>query len=256
MPLTLIVKADEQVARSQREMAAQRVLDCFGLQLPDRRLLCFLDSQEWQAFKTENGIANRGFYSRVKASHRHWRIAPTYILESVFPNGVLASDDFIYLHGSTCSNEVSLTMTLAHELQHFVQCTDQGPLWAANTLIPCLTKAAIKDLGLKWCDIPHEREARIVSKRIAEDLFGGEAVRNYIGARIAERMTAADAADWECIKGLVTSTPYDLASETKLFFPRLKGYRPQLKAALRHFRSDDPDFAEIDLDSLLSGTSG
>lgn len=255
MPLKLIVKADDQATRKQREVAAQRVLDCFELQLSDRQLLCFLDNEDWHAFKRENGVANRGFYSRVKAAHPHWQIAPAYILESVFSSGVPASDDFIYLHGSTCSNEVGLTMTLAHELQHFVQRTSRTRLWAANTLVPNLTTAAIKDLGLKWCDVPHEREARIVAKRTAEKLFGAEAVRHHIDARIGQRITAADADDWECIRGLVTSIQFDLATETKLFFPRLKDHMPQLQAALRHFQSDDPDFAEVDLNALLNGAS-
>jgi hypothetical protein len=35
-------------------------------------------------------------------------------------------------------------------------------------------------LGLRWCDIPHDREARIVSKRTAEQVFGAELVRQYI----------------------------------------------------------------------------
>jgi hypothetical protein len=137
----------------------------------------------------------------------------------VYPNGSPAFDDFIYLHGSTCSNDVGLTMTLAHEVQHFMQRTHRTRLWAANTLIPNLTKATIHALDLKWCDVPHEREARVVSKRVAGALFGVETVRNYIDSKIAERVTAADAADWQCIQGLSTSTPYDLAGETEVFFP-------------------------------------
>ena len=79
-----------------------------------------------------------------------------------------AFDDFIYLHGSTCSSAMGLTMTLAHELQHFIQHSQQTRLWAANSLIPKLKKATIRALGLRWCDIPHEREARIVSSRYLE----------------------------------------------------------------------------------------
>jgi hypothetical protein len=252
----LIAKGDDQADKRRREVAALRVLDRFGLRFPDCRLLCFLDDEDWWQFKAENGIANRGFYSRVRARDRDWQIAPTYILEELFPHGAVAFDGLVYLHGSTCSDDIGLTMTLEHELQHFVQRTTQTRLWAANTLVQDLTKSAISELGLKWCDVPHEREARIVSKLTAQTLFGDQAVLHYIAAKIAEHLTPEDTDDWTCIKALDTSSRYDLASETKLFFLRLRNYRQQLQAALQRFQSIDPDFAGIDLDALLSGTDG
>jgi hypothetical protein len=255
MQLTLTIKTTDDVAKERQQILAQRVLVYFGNQPSERRLLCFLDDQEWEAFKAENGAANRGFYSPIRAGDPQWRIAPTYILEHVFVRGVPAFDDLIYLHGSTCSNDVGLTMTFAHELQHFVQYAEQRRLWAANALVPNLSKDAIEALGLKWCDIPHEREARIVSKRTAESLFGPEVVRQFIDSKIAQRVTEEDAADWECIRELATSTSYNLAHETKLFFPRLRPYRSELECALGHFQSNDPDFAGIDLAALLSASS-
>lgn len=167
----------------------------------------------------------------------------------------LAFDHVIYLHGSTCSNEVGLAMTFSHELQHFVQNGNSLSLWAANTLIPKLLKSDIDALGLTWCDVPHEREARIVSKRIAENLFGAEVVTQYVDAKIAEHVTKDDAHDWKCIRGLATSTPYDLAAETALFFPRLKPYSQHLEDVLRDFKNNnDPDFKDVDLHALLKGT--
>jgi hypothetical protein len=254
MPLTLDVRSDEQSVRRYREATAKRVLECLGLQHPSCRLLCFLDDQCCQEFKKECGTANRGLYSPVRLRYVPFTVAPACIRESLLHGGVQVFDDFIYLHGCTCSNEVSLTMTLAHELQHFVQHTNQTRLWAANSLIPRLTKDAVRDLELTWCDIPHEREARIVSKRAAEGLLGAEAVQRHIDAMIAKRPGSEDAEDWRCVRGLVTSAPYDLATETKLFFPRLSGYRQQLEDALFQFQyRDDPDFEGIDLEELLSG---
>ena len=83
-------------------------------------------------------------------------------LFTTIPNwwiGMGIFDELIYLHGSTCASEVGLTMTFAHELQHFVQHGNMLTLWAANTLIPQLPKSVINALGLRWCDIPHECEA-------------------------------------------------------------------------------------------------
>ena len=51
MPAKLIVKTTDAMIREMREAAAQRVVDSFGNQLPDRRLLCFFDDEEWQTFK-------------------------------------------------------------------------------------------------------------------------------------------------------------------------------------------------------------
>jgi hypothetical protein len=252
MPLTLIVKSTDNALKAQREAAADRVLASLGCQSPDPRLLCFLDDVEWQAFKAANGVANGGFSAHVKPIDPLWRIAPPYILDRIFVSSVQVVDDFIYLHGSTCATDVGLTMTLAHELQHFIQRTAHRTLWAANTLIPNLPKSVIEHLGLRWCDVPHEREARIVAKRIAEVLFGADAVRQHIDGRIAERVNEKDATDWECIRGLSTSPPFDLEQETTLFFPRLRDYKAHLQSALRHFQSTDPDFADVDLEALLA----
>jgi hypothetical protein len=142
-------------------------------------------------------------------------------------------------------------MTLAHELQHFIQHADHTRLWAANSLIPNLHNMVMAALCLRWCDIPHEREARIVSKRTAEDLFGPDAVSQHIDARLANPVTEQDGIDWQCIRELSASSPYDLANETKLFFPRLTDYSDQLQAALAHFQAIDPDYADVDLQGLL-----
>jgi hypothetical protein len=151
------------------------------------------------------------------------------------------------------TNSIAGSLTLAHELQLFFQHSEQTHLWAANFLIPKLSKATLKALGLRWCDIPHEREARIVSKRTAEGLFGAEPVRQYIDGKIAERVTENDASDWQCIRELATSTPYDLARETMLLFQMLKDHGPELGQALRRCQSENPSFPRVDLGALFSG---
>jgi hypothetical protein len=251
MHLTLDVKSADPEKKRHREALAQRVLDCLQGR-PDRRLLCFLDDEDWKAFKQVCGAAHRGFYSPIILTERFWQWAPNYIWEIVNP-GELAFDDLVYLHGSTCSCGVGLAMTLAHELQHFLQHSEQTQLWAANSLVPRLPKTALRALELRWCDIPLEREARIVSKRTAEQVFGAELVRQYIDHKIADRETDDDASDWQCVQGLAALAPYNLAEETRLFFPRLKGYRRELEQVLRDFQAENPDFLAVDLGALLSG---
>lgn len=102
MPLALCVKSIDNAAKLQRRASAQRAVECPRHQLPDRRLLCFLDDEEWQALKHEYGAENRGLYTPV-APDLFWRTAPYYVLERLSVDGRFF-DDFIYLHGSTCSS--------------------------------------------------------------------------------------------------------------------------------------------------------
>lgn len=257
MPPTVKVKSDDATTKAGRKAAAERVIGHFGNRLPKDRLLCFFDDEDWQAFKEEVGKANRGFYKPIREDdHGRWgTYAPDYIIDCLFSRTKAQPvfDHFIYLHGSTCRNEVGLTMTCAHELQHFIQHSNMLTLWAANSLIQ-RSKSAIIALELKAFDIPTEREARIVSKRVAENLFRAEDVREYIDSKIAEPINTDDAADWKFVQGIDTSTPYDLAAETKMIFQRLKRHRsavqPELEKRLREVKNN-PDFSGVDLDALF-----
>jgi hypothetical protein len=60
------------------------------------------------------------------------RRATRYILERVFIDGPLAFDDFVYLHGTTCGEDIALSMTFAHELQHCIQHADRTSLADAS----------------------------------------------------------------------------------------------------------------------------
>jgi hypothetical protein len=165
-----------------------------------------------------------------------------------------AFDHVIYLHGSSCEDPVGLTMTLAHELQHFVQYGSARKVWAENSLIPMLSRDVIVASGLQWSDIPIEREARTVSKRIAEELFDANRVARYIDIRIAAAPNAADATDWKFVRGLSTSVSYDLKCGTRLIYKRLCPFRRELEELLQGLR-DDSDFALVDLGELCSATA-
>ena len=60
MPPRVIVKSTDASVRARLDAEAQRVVTHFENQLADVRLLCFFDDQDWQPFKDEIGIANRG----------------------------------------------------------------------------------------------------------------------------------------------------------------------------------------------------
>jgi hypothetical protein len=257
MPVKLKVISEDASVRTQREATAQRVLDYFGSSLPSSRLLCFLDDDDAPDPRGERGKGVRGLYGPI---HDNTPLAdwPYYVADCIYVDDGHSCpyprvvDDLVYLYGSTCANEVGLTMTLAHELQHAIQHANARKLWAVNGLVTNLDRAIIEVEKLTWADIPIEREARIVSKRAAVHFFGEQRVAQHIDDRIAEHITEGDVADWQFVRTLTPSSPVDLVTDTQRLFKRLKGYRSELEAALQEKKAN-PDFGDIDLNAYLLG---
>jgi hypothetical protein len=253
MAVTLHVKCGNEVVRIQRESVARRVLDYFGNCLPTSRLLCFLDDTDAPGLKLDYGVANRGGYIPV---HDNIPLPslPEYVTSCIFIDDGISIpfprvvDDLVYLHGSTCNDDVGLTITLAHELQHVIQHATVRKVWAVNGLVMQLRRETIVALKLTWADVPIEREARIVSKRIAAHLFGERHVEKYIDHKITERVTEDDASDWQFVRTLTPSSSVDLLAETKQLFNRLRPHRQELEHVLRERKDrNNPDFCDIDL---------
>ena len=148
MQPTIVVKSNNETVKKEREYLAQRVIEACGDRLPESRLLCFFDDQDWSKFK--GGEATRGLYSPV--NNDLFEHSPEYVKKELLttrPSGlsVDAFDHLIYVHGTTCSTRVGLTLTFAHELHHFRQYMNTPLLWAASSLIPQLKKETLRDLG-------------------------------------------------------------------------------------------------------------
>jgi hypothetical protein len=262
---TIYVKAQDSLVKVTRETTAQQVLTLFDKQVPDGRLLCFCDDVDHQPLKDRIGAANRGFYEALCEPLYEmtlWFFYLDYLKDLILVEEsssflrVRAFDHVIYLQGSTCTSEVGLAITFAHELQHFVQYMTTRQLWAQTRLIPELPEYVIKSQDLHWFDIPIEREARIVSIRIAETLFGTEPVREFMNKRVAEAIDAGELADSEFIRGLVGSVPasYDLAGETEKIFGRLESYKQEFANILEKAKSN-PYFAAITLNTLFKSAN-
>jgi hypothetical protein len=239
----------------KREATAERILAYFEGRLPDLKLLCFLDDVDWDSLKDIAGKANRGLFTRTKKSTRlwpEWQLWPDYLKESICVidfesfRPKYAFDCLLYLHGSTCATDAGLTMTFAHELQHFCQYGNQRRLWALNTLLKHLPVQA----NVNAWDIPFEQEARIVSKRAAECLCGKETVQGYIAAKVTGAIGKTDADDWKFVQQLATSSAYDLFAETALAIRRFEQPRPKLQDMLTQLQ-DNVDFRGLDLDEFF-----
>jgi len=252
VPVTIKVKAPDEV-KVQRDAAARCVVAHFGSCIPaDSRVLCFLDDNDTPALRREFGEANRGVYVPIN-ENTNLGAWPPYVTSSMFDAGVPAIDDFIYLSGSTSADEIALTMTLAHELQHAIQHANASKLWAVNSLVSHLHRSTITDLNLKWTDIPIEVEARIVSKRVAVMFFGEQRVQHHIDGKMAEHIADNDAADWQFIRSLTPSSSVDLVIGTYELFQRLKCYKPELERELRSATKDNPqDYKDVGLDAFFT----
>src|ERR1700676_3002093 len=227
MPPTLKVKASDSQVKTQREAEGQRVLDLFGDSLPDCRLFCFFDDEDCQEFKAIMGEGNRGFHRPIsdRSAFPGW---PEYITGCMFVDDPPSFwykrlfDHVIYLHGSTCANRVGMTMTFAHELQHVIQRVKVPELLTANNLFRHLSKRLLESVGLQWSDIPTEREARAVAKKISAALHGTETVEQFLAQRASTTTDPIDLTDVHFIQTLDTSIPYVLKDETLALFERFR----------------------------------
>jgi hypothetical protein len=152
-------------------------------------------------------------------------------------------------------------MTLAHELQHLKQSVGIRPEYVASQLIGRCDEI-VGERALIWSDVPHEREARIVSKRVATVVFGAEAVRAYVDRQLSDavsKMNATssekdkerwsnDAADWLFIRRVNGDLEYDFVRETRELYPNLGRFRRELEATQRFL-----GLSGVDLTPLFKG---
>jgi hypothetical protein len=136
------VKSGNAEQLEKRDQICRRVIACFDEQ-PDAPIapvtvICLIDDQDFPPFKTNGNEATRGFFAPLFGRGLQG-LMPDYFWNTVAPFSEQLGtinypyDCVIYLHGSTCMTEIGLTLTLAHELQHFVQYSTKRRLWAANT---------------------------------------------------------------------------------------------------------------------------
>jgi hypothetical protein len=148
----------------------------------------------------------------------------------------LICDVMIYLRRRTCDSPIGTVITLAHELQHFVQYGFSNKVWRA---IGDVRNLFVENGGsaFPW-DFPDEHEAQLVSKRVAEEVFGGDVIRGYAEKQIHEMNHPEK---WKFFLGLDSKESFDLLEQTK---PWVNEYRDVLKERFPPDNDDDPDFTK------------
>jgi hypothetical protein len=139
-------------------------------------------------------------------------------------DNTIAFDNLVYIRDSTCrEGGVGFVTTYAHELQHFVQHGYTPRLSEVNSVL--YQNLKVYEPNAIATDIPHEREANIVSKQVAERMFGVDAVREYAEGQIRFMEQAGDSeqrARWIFFRDVPSTTVYDLLQET---IPLVEKYR-------------------------------
>jgi hypothetical protein len=251
----IVVKSADATTRHVRHEIARRVVDELHDQLPNETLLCFLDDEDWKAVRRDAGPA-RGFYTPARDLDELPH-PPQYIEDELVKNGIAAYQNLVYLFGSTCSVHEGLAMTLAHELQHFIQHGSSRAAWAmgtiASNLLRDLEMRQVNEIGVNsWCDVPIERHAWTTGKRGAEAVFGRDAVRQYTDTRIATARSV-DLADWKFVREIDASQAFDFDAEMASLMPRLTAHRTKLEQYLNDLRRD-PALTNLELGPWLRGT--
>jgi hypothetical protein len=240
----LEVKAPDDCSAERIRRLARSVLTACEIHF-DERLLCFFDEEGWPELECQFP-GNRGVHIAVtdKSNFVEW---PLSVKNCIFPDAdKCIFDQIIYLHGSTCADEVGLTMTFAHELQHAVQHVRIPNLLKANNLVSPLSDIG-KRLNLQWADIPVEREARAIAKRVTTSIHGRNAVDSLLARRFISATGDLERADVEFITSLDPSAPYNVETETLALFRRLRPYRAELETKLKSY----PDSKDINLNDLM-----
>jgi len=85
---------------------------------------------------------------------------------------------------------------------------------------------------------PSEHEAQLVSKKVAEEVFGGDVIRDYAEKQIQEKN---DPEKWKFFLGLDPKESFDLLEQTK---PWANEYREALKEKFPAYNSEEADFTK------------
>jgi hypothetical protein len=167
----------------------------------------------------------RGFHATVEARNSFpkylfdcfFHPLETFTMRGTSPSfeEMVAFDSLIYVRHSTCDDPTGLVECYAHELQHFVQYGRTPRLWVANGVLYQKLKAL--EPASVVTDIPTEREANIVSKRVAEKICGVEAVKKFADERVRfmeERGNDEERNRWVFFRDTPSSTQFNLLDAT------------------------------------------
>jgi hypothetical protein len=183
----------------------------FRLHLPQQSLICIFDLEERSEFIYCPWIgANYCGFTQVTSEPGppglQW---PEDLIEIVWNNQGPRFDVVIYLRRRTCEFPVGTLITFAHELQHSMQRGFSRKVMYANSHLQDLSWRLGEELPT-W-RFPHEYEAQLASKRVAESILGKDEVQRYAQQQIELN---SDPGKWEFFLSLDVLEPLNLLQRT------------------------------------------
>jgi hypothetical protein len=195
------------------------------------RIDCFFAVSEDDYLTQRNGRHFRGFQiyylGRLQLPHYLFdRFFHPYDGHDPIPtfDEQLAFDHLIYIRNATSIDTTGFVLTLAHELEHVRQHWSAATISTANNLL--YTNALVMRCS-RHCtvvDVPSERDANIVSKRIGEIVCGAGAVKAFAEAQVEHFQGLAKSGDsvdeservrWVFFRDVPSTTEYDWLAATK-----------------------------------------
>lgn len=256
MSVKVYSASNDKRTNASRIATANQVIDYMRPSLADLRLVVLLDGWDWYELK-DRAEENRGVFYPVNNGtygETDWPSHLRQYLISLDDNWKpsFTCEAAVYLHDSTCKTPEGQTMTLAHELQHAVQFSRTRAVWAYNAVVTNLQEECMRALKLQSSDIPIEREARIVAKRVCEKLLGRGATAAYIEDRLRSGTVERDIEDWKFIQSIDTDSEsaYDTSAETGKLFRHIEWTRDELEKTLTDLRKY-PEFVDLKLDDAF-----
>jgi hypothetical protein len=166
-----------------------------------------------------------------------------YYVEKYFYDsmGHFAFDNLIYISGPKYTRKgIAFVMIFAHALQHFVQWGESPKIAEANNLLFNNIAHWYPDTKLRSWNIPHHRQAMMVSKKVAVDLYGVKEVADFINAQILDGQQENNVNKtelWERYRDLLPLTPYNVLEETDRLVQEYKPKLLELKSEIEFLES-------------------
>lgn len=195
--------------------------------LPSLRLLCYFDDQNSEWLQRRFGEFT-GIHTPVIGAGTWPECVSKHFLS---PSGEMAFDDLIYIPNSGYAQQkVPFTIVFAHEIQHFVQRGFTPKIAKANALLLWNLTHFDPTTELKPWELPNNRAAMVVARRVAESICGKEVLEDFVLAQIKDGETKSNISKtklWRWASTLTPSSRYDLLKETDKFVQK---YRQQLQS--------------------------
>jgi hypothetical protein len=210
--------------RAEWEEWYQKVLKQFNL--PLHRLLCGFDDERSIWFESHLQLLDspnaRALHIRAAADPTQWPNFLEHRRYSAKKQPVF--DSLIYIPLVAPTNvPFAFVVTLAHELQHFVQSWTEPRVWDANVFL--YRNMRLLDPGMPAYEtwrVPNQHDAMIKSKRVAVSLFGADIVEKELRSLVSNDETTKE---WEFLLGVSPSADCNLRDETD---QAVRKYKPQI----------------------------